>query len=517
MNFRDALTALALGLLTVGIVQYFTTPKDTTDPVIKSGQSFKITPAEQMQQPLQKDVDFCGCAVAPQKEPEVTTTIVDTPLLSATFSTQGATITHLACKKVAGKIEDIFTIITPQTIAAHTTGAFVVALGTATPYEYNLVKHETEASFDRIVYQAESAVAQITKEFIISHTNYAIDCTVTVTPKNGTSVQPRIFFPAPDMGAKTFTDVQQGIVYTDNKSIKKMAKRELVDQAWATPSILGAEDRYFVNALFADKNNFTQRGYYHTSDNRLNVILEGPAITEKSSWTLSFYCGPKETGPLGQADNRLEELLDYGWFAPVAKLLFMLLRWLYTVLHNYGLAIIALTLILKIAMLPITFKSEHSAQKASDLRRKIQHLEQKYKHDSETLAYEKAELMRKHGVGDMIGCLPVLLQIPIFVGLNRVLSSSIEMYEASFAWIPDLSAKDPYYILPSLIGIGMLLQATTTNDPRQKTAMLIMSLVVVGVTATLSAGLSLFFAVSTLSSVFQVKIHKFIQRRFSSH
>jgi len=511
MNFKDALSAIAFGLLSVGLAQYFFTPKTNPDATVKSGQSFKITPAEEMSKPLQTKVEFDESTQCPS--PIIT--VVETPLIRAEFSNKGAIIQQLSCKKVAGKVEEVLTPI--QHTCDDPLGAFLVALDASTPHLYNLVSHESKPSADHVIYQAKNSMGTITKEFILSHNNYTIDCTITIEPKAGASIQPRLFLPAPFLKVTSGQDLQQGIVYSDRDKLQKTSVPNLTDRAWATPPIFGAEDRYFLHVLFADPAHFTQRAYYHNvhrpnGHDGIVSILEGPVISAKTTWNMSFYCGPKESMPLGNADKRLEDVLDYGWLAPFSKLLLTLLQMLFTVLHNYGLAIIALTLLLKLAMLPFTAKSERNAQKASDLQKKLQYIEQKYKHDREALAHEKTELMRKHGVMGMAGCLPLFVQIPIFVGLNRVLSSSIELYEAPFLWIQDLSVKDPYFVMPLFIGLGLLLQSTTSQDPRQKLTMMIMALVVVGVTAQISAGLALFIAVSTLSSVIQVKIQKFLQR-----
>ena len=105
------------------------------------------------------------------------------------------------------------------------------------------------------------------------------------------------------------------------------------------------------------------------------------------------------------------------------------------------------------------------------------------------LAREKAEFARKHGIPGLLGCLPLLLQIPVFIGLQRVLAHAIELYRVPFLWIPDLSMPDPYYILPALVGLGMMIQTSQGGDPRQRVANILIAIVIAAVTANLSQGL----------------------------
>lgn len=143
------------------------------------------------------------------------------------------------------------------------------------------------------------------------------------------------------------------------------------------------------------------------------------------------------------------------------------------------------------------------------MQRKLQYLEQRYKNEPQVLARERAELMRKQGLPGMLGCLPVLLQIPVFFGLQQVLSHAIELYRAPFfGWIHDLSQPDPYYILPALTGVGIAAQTSQGGDPRQRVANILLAIIFAAITANLSAGLSLFICVSTLLGLAQTYIQK---------
>lgn len=496
MNFKDYIFPLILAILTTLVVQRLFMHSVADQEPIRPGQSFRVSSADQMIKPLYTEIDFIDTGISENSE----ITPVQTPLVSAHFSTVGATLSSLTFKRVSGGVE-------APLIPLQNQRAFLVALEQKTPLNYSLIDQAHEAGEHRLVYRTETDQCVITKTFTLFDALYKINCVITLEPKTGT-VQPRLFFPSPHLGDVHVADVVQAVVYTDAHALKKMSLADVVEHAFAQPALFGTEDRYFVHALVADEGGFAQRGYFIRDGALLTTILEGPVISTPTTWELSFYCGPKETEPMAAVEIRLEDTLDYGWFAPLSKLLLTMLKWLYSVLHNYGLAIIILTLVMKLALAPFTIKGEKSMQKSADLRKKMQYIEQKYKHDSELLQHEKTELLRKHGFSDMAGCLPLLVQIPLFIGLNRVLTSSIELFKAPFLWIPDLSAKDPYFILPALIGCGMLIQSSTATDPRQRVAMMIMALVLIGVTANLVAGLTLFIVVSTLAAVVQTKLQK---------
>ncbi|HVX01232.1 MAG TPA: YidC/Oxa1 family membrane protein insertase, partial [Candidatus Babeliaceae bacterium] len=173
-----------------------------------------------------------------------------------------------------------------------------------------------------------------------------------------------------------------------------------------------------------------------------------------------------------------------------------------------------LTILMKIVMLPLTWRSEqggNTAKQQAELQKKMQYLEQKYKHDRETLAREQMKLIKKFGTSNL-GCLVLpFLQAPIFIGLNRVITNSIEFYQAPFiGWITDLSAPDAYYILPFLSAIGLGMQMATTGDVRKRLVSLLIAALVAGIFAGFPAGVTLYLSVSSLLGVFQEKIKRAI-------
>jgi len=208
-------------------------------------------------------------------------------------------------------------------------------------------------------------------------------------------------------------------------------------------------------------------------------------------------------------DPLLEQTLSYsGLLAPISKFLLDLLNFFYKYVGNYGLAIILLTLLMRLVLLPFTWRMGKGMKKHAELKKKLQYIEQKYKNDRELLARAKADLIRKHGIPGLGSCLPMLLQVPIFFALGNVLRGSIELYKAPFLlWITDLSVKDPYYVLPALMGLTMLFQAATV-DKNQRLMFIVMAFVVGAITANMSAGLALYIMMSVGLGALQTFIQK---------
>ncbi len=514
MKFQDIVVPLSFALLiTLGFNYFFVARRATeTQDALRSGQSFKAPLSEELVKPLNTEVSFIG-----EKAPEAISLVtVTTPHAEAVFSQQAAALERLSFKHAHNTEQKLLSTITPPMSTAREEQPFLVALNKQTPYYYTLLSKTSEGGIHTVIYQAETQDVRITKKYLVYDDVYKLDLEITLEPKKVNSqegIQARIFFPAPLLLQLNPKDAVTGIVYNERNRVQKIQPADLKQQVWIAPTLFGAQNRYFIHALVADQQHFTQRAYYtFTSTDALEAILEGPVIHEKTTWTLSFYCGPKEAEHLTVVDPRLEETLDYGWFAVISKFLLVMLKFLYGYVKNYGWAILILTLIIKIVLLPITLKGEKSAQKQMEFQKKLHYIEQKYKHDREALAREKLELSRKYGVSTLGGLLSPLLQLPIFIGLNRVLTNSYELYQAPFiGWITDLSAPDKYYILPVIAGIGMALQTAAAGDIRKRVTSLIIAAIVTGIFINFPAGLILYIGANTLLGVAQTKIQKMLK------
>lgn len=262
----------------------------------------------------------------------------------------------------------------------------------------------------------------------------------------------------------------------------------LIDQSEVLPTL-----KFFVDA---EKESAAAE----VLSKPLNV--QGPMTLKQTA-----YFGAKSLPMLNTVNENLSQIMELGFFAGFAKPLLRLLSFFQGFLGNWGLAIIALTLIVRGLLLPLNISSFRSMKKMQNLQGPMKALKEKYKDDRQKMNEEMAALFRREKVNPLGGCLPMLIQLPIFFSLYQVFSKSIELYQAPFVlWIQDLSAKDPYYVLPVLMGVTMFLQqllTPSTMDPAQKKIMMVIPIVFSFMMLTLPSGLTLYIFVSTLFGVIQ--------------
>ncbi|MBT3181509.1 MAG: membrane protein insertase YidC [Deltaproteobacteria bacterium] len=222
----------------------------------------------------------------------------------------------------------------------------------------------------------------------------------------------------------------------------------------------------------------------------------------------SVYVGPKEISQLKAVGVNLEKSIDYGWFTIISVPILYLLHFFYNIIHNYGVAIILMTMFVKLLLHPINAKSLKSMKAMQQVQPQLKELQKKYKDDKQRLNQETMALFKAHKVNPMGGCLPMLAQFPIYIALYKVLWNSIELFHAPFFWFyKDLSAPDPYYITPVLLGLFMVAQQklmpSTSADPAQKKMMMIMPVMFSVFMLFLPVGLVVYILVNTVMSVTQ--------------
>ncbi len=508
-KFKDFLIPISFAFLITLFCQYmfFNENSDVkAHEQLESGRS-KVAPrVKEVHRPLDLEIDFLDTKPSIEEK----NSLIETDFAKFLFSNYGASIVKAEFKhSVSGKEQLLKTI----NATAKEDRCLLVAFNEKTPFYYKLINQNATDEIALLSYMADFDGGKIIKNFKIYKHICQIDLEIIIEPAKTLSedIRLRIFYPSPL--PLDVNDIIQGI-FNEANNVVKRAIPSLLERYWEIPSLFGLEDRYFVHAMVKDTNKFTQRGYFKSMGiNSYFSILEGPAIKDKSLWNLSFYFGPKKSANLVAVDQRLEKVLDYGYLAVIAKPLLSILVFIYGFVHSYGLAIILLTILIKLLLLPFTLRGEQSMKKRVEFQKKLQYIQQKYKDDKHALAQARAELLKKHGMADMAGCWPLLLQFPIFFALNRVLTNSIELYHEPFLWIPNLSAKDPYYVLPILIGISMILHSLfTATDAKQRLSTFAIALLFSAFSAGLPAGLSLFIFVSAALSVVQTKLYSMVKK-----
>lgn len=274
----------------------------------------------------------------------------------------------------------------------------------------------------------------------------------------------------------------------------------------------GLEDHYFLSMLLARTVSPQNRVAYGKIGGgvftQLQYAPEALAPGQARDYQFTLYLGPKDPALLKTfGEARLDQAVDYGWFSLIALPILQLLKLFHSFLHNWGLAIIALTLLIKLILHPLTRKSMQSMKAMQTLQPQLQKLREKYADNREQLNLQTMELFKRHKVNPMGGCLPMLVQMPIYIALYKVLYNATDLYHAPFfAFYQDLSAPDPYFIMPILLGVFMVLQqkmTPSTADPAQAKIMMIMPVVFSLFMIFLPLGLVLYIFVNTVLTVLQ--------------
>jgi YidC/Oxa1 family membrane protein insertase len=279
-------------------------------------------------------------------------------------------------------------------------------------------------------------------------------------------------------------------------------------------------DTYFAAVLMPQKPAGDAVMARRLEGDALEIGLRTPLTQGQAKQTVRVYVGPKSQPLLEAADPSLDKLIDLGFFSPLARPMLQFLRLLNGLVHNYGVTIILATVLIKIAFWPLTQTSYKSMQAMQKLQPKLKELQVVYKDDRQALNRAMMQLYREHKVNPMGGCLPMVLQIPVFFAFYNALLYSIELRHAPFVcwqtelwWIGrgicDLSVHDPSYITPVLMGVTMFIQqkmTPTTGDPTQAKIMQFMPLMFLMFFLKAPAGLVIYWLVNNVLSIAQQMI-----------
>lgn len=273
----------------------------------------------------------------------------------------------------------------------------------------------------------------------------------------------------------------------------------------------GFADKYFLNGVVSKDASIASVKISQANSSLVESVLTSPQITINPGQTVTLshqlYFGPKDLEILKGQGSRLEEVIDFGWFSALAKPLLYTIKFFKNYVGNYGLAIIIITIILKILFYPLTHKSYKSMKEMQKLQPKMQELKDKFKNDRDAMNRAVMELYKAHKVNPLGGCLPMVVQIPVFFALYKALMFSIELRHAPFYfWIQDLAAKDPYYVTPVIMGVTMFIQQkmTPTNmDPIQAKMMLALPVVFTFMFLNFPSGLVLYWLVNNVLTIAQ--------------
>lgn len=291
------------------------------------------------------------------------------------------------------------------------------------------------------------------------------------------------------------------------------SQTEKYAQKFSLVKLVGFGSQYFSTAIL-DKSVLSPELSVESpvdSGDILSFLKYSPSSSSDIELSFLSFAGPKSHRMLKAIDPAMVELINFGMFKAIAEVLLYVLKWLFQILQNWGIAIIALTVLVRLLVLPFNIASYKSMKKMQKIQPLLQSIRERYKEDAQTMQRETMALMKQHKVNPLGGCLPMLLQLPIFFALYQVLGQSVELYMAPFmGWIHDLSIKDPFYVLPILMSIAMWAQQKLTPnpgmDPTQAKIMQYLPLVFCLFMISLPAGLTLYILISTVFGVVQQQL-----------
>ncbi|MBE7526532.1 membrane protein insertase YidC [Betaproteobacteria bacterium PRO4] len=368
----------------------------------------------------------------------------------------------------------------------------------------------------------ENQGVQVIKTYTFHRNSYVIDVGFEIENRGNATVRPFAYFqmlrdgntpPAKTMMIPSYLGAA---VYTEENKYQKIPFSDLdkgnadyptnANDGW-----IAMLEHYFLTAWLPQQQ--TPREYFakRQSDNlyTAGVIVPAGAAApgETITTTMPFYAGPEEQDDLAELAPGLELTVDYGWLTMVAKPLFRLLSFYHSWIGNWGIAIILLTMTVKLLFFPLSAAGYRSMAKLRLVTPKLQRIQEQYKGDRQRMHQAMMEFYQEEKINPMGGCLPILVQIPVFIALYWTILAAVELRYAPFAlWINDLSSPDPYYLLPTLLGISMFVQTKlnpTPTDPIQAKVMQIMPIAFSAIFFFFPAGLVLYSLVNNILSIAQ--------------
>lgn len=477
------------------------------------------------------------------------TITVETPLYKAVFSSIGCTLLEFKLKKYYNKIGDDaqnIDMVTRETVAEAPLGLMVDGeqtwyLGTWVVEGDDLTLENGDSGILR--FSTEYKGMSIIRELTFFADTYRIDETVSVSasvPKTiklaftyasptlqtdrTVSLWDRLYFlvfggeePKYENSVHNPTRVswQEDGSFNEEHNPSSMSGGGLI--ITDKPRWMAIMNNYFMGAVSMPGEHASAKasyanGVYHVAIGKTGVAVlpEKPAVEY-----CTYYLGPKESDLLRAAPNDLRYALDYGFFSIIAKPLVYLLQMLYDIVQNYGIAIILMTLVVKAVFWPLSQKSYRSMTQMKKLQPMIEKIKAKHDGDKAKINAEVMQLYKSYKINPASGCLPILIQIPVFFALYQALLNAIELRHAPFiptipftdiAWLTDLSAIDPFFITPLVMGAAMFMQQKMTPPPAdamQAKLLLFMPVIFVVLFITFPAGLVLYWLTNSAVSMLQ--------------
>lgn len=374
----------------------------------------------------------------------------------------------------------------------------------------------------QLVLESQEGGVKLTKTFTFKRGDYVIDLKHVVTNTSGAPVAPTLYEQLVRDGKKpegesmfysTFTGPA---VYSSAEHFQKMEFKEIEEGKakhvkQANNGWVSLIQHYFVSALIppADMQRDVYTRKVDTNMYAVGVMLPLGTIAPGASTTVDtrLYSGPQESSKLEKITPGFELVKDYGYLKIVAEPIFWLMDQIHKVLGNWGWTIIVLTILIKLAFFPLSAASYRSMAKMKTVTPKMQAIREQHKSDPQKMNQAMMELYRTEKINPLGGCLPILIQMPVFIALYWVIQASVEMRNAPWlGWIQDLASPDPFYILPIVMAVSMFIQTKLNPappDPMQAKIMLFMPIIFSVMFFFFPSGLVLYWVVNNILSIGQ--------------
>ncbi len=393
------------------------------------------------------------------------------------------------------------------------------AVYTSDQTDYALVQNQNVVQV-KLVWQNDHGV-KVSKLFTLQRNNYEIGVSYQV---QNTSTQPwegnqylqimRMNTPPAKTGLISLTTYFGAAISSPEKPFEKITFKDMLTTP-VNKTITGGwaamVQHYFISAWVPENTATSQYFSRVTPDGLYTIGLLGPKIVANPGATIethaNFYVGPSIADRLDKVAPGLKLTIDYGIFWFISASIFWLMQLIYNFIGNWGWSIVLVTLIIKLMFYHLSAKSYKSMSVMKKLQPKITQLKERYGDDKQKFTQATLELYKKEKVNPMSGCLPILIQIPVFIGLYWVLIESVQLRQSPFIfWIHDLTQKDPFYVLPVLMGLSMFLQQRLNPpppDPVQAKMMMFLPVVFTAMFMNFPAGLMLYWFVNNTLSFLQ--------------
>ncbi|MCC2596075.1 membrane protein insertase YidC [Pusillimonas sp. MFBS29] len=456
---------------------------------------------------------------------------IKTDVYDLTFDTMGAQLVKAELVKYTAPGNKDQPMILLDNTANYTylaqTGVIGAPNGQSYPNHltpFSLVSSETSLTGDSldVVFEAQADGVKVVKTFTLHKGSYDIDVKHDIYNLGTQAITPSLYLQLvrdgndPSDSSSFYSTFTGPALYSAEDKFQKVSFSDIdkgkasytkqADNGW-----IGMVQHYFASAWVPAQGTVRHNETLRLSDNLYAIrSIESAGTIEpgqNTSVAANLWVGPQDQKAMAEVAPGLDLVVDYGWLTIIAKPLFKIMTWLHAILGNWGWTIVALTLLIKLVFYPLSAASYRSMAKMKQVTPRLQALREKFGDDKAKLNAAMMEMYRTEKINPLGGCLPMVVQIPVFISLYWVLLGSVEMRGAPWIlWIQDLSVRDPWFILPAVMMATMFLQIKlnpTPPDPTQAKIMMIMPLVFGGMMFFFPAGLVLYWCVNNAVSIAQ--------------